>query len=646
MITLQGLGIHFGKNVLFDNVSLQFNPGNRYGIVGANGCGKSTLLKVIGGSVTPESGSVVIPNELRLGFLEQNQFEYENNRIIDVVLMGKKPLWKAITEKEEILSSGAEIDSKLGERLAELEIIISDHDGYQAETTAGTILTGLGIASEQHENLLSSLSGGYKLRVLMAKVLFSEPDVLLLDEPSNHLDIMSIGWLEEYLNAFKGTLLVVSHDHVFLNNVATHIVDIDYNTIKVYTGNYQSFSRAKATDQEGKGKEIEKLEKRRDELQKFITRFQAKATKARQASSKAKQIEKIDIPDIIHSSRIAPRFKFEIARPSGKTALKINNVSKSFGEKVVLKDVSFDLHRGERLAIIGQNGIGKSTLLKILLNIYEDYSGSVELGHEVAIGYFAQDHHELIPSKTTPYEWLYGFGPGETIGTIRGLLGRVLLSGDEVHKSGGALSGGEAARLIFSRIMLEKPNLMILDEPTNHLDLESIEALETALAEYPGTIIFVSHNRYFVQKIATSILEMRSDGFNLFRGDYNEYLRKCGPDYLDRQTQQAASPSSNKEKQVTVEKEEYRSWQKELQRVEKKLSTIEGQISNLESELEKVDVHLANPELYKDRDSPLVKQYNWDKKKIALSLQKKMQQWEKLHEEKDQMVNKYQEVVS
>lgn len=633
MISIQNLGINFGQNVLFENVTFQFNPGNRYGIVGANGSGKSTLLRVIAGTMQSETGSVVIPSGIKLGFLQQNQFEFEKTRIIDVVLMGDSILWQAFGKKEEILSSGKEINALTGKELAELEMTIADRNGYQAETDAGEILAGLGIATSQQENLLSSLSGGYKLRVLLAQILFSKPEVLLLDEPTNHLDILSIAWLEEYLIKYSGTLLLVSHDHVFLNNVSTHIVDIDYQTIKIYPGNYDRFTTAKLEDEERIGKEIGKKEKKRDEMQKFIDRFQAKATKARQASSKAKQIEKIDIPDIVRSSRIAPRFRIGITRPSGRVVLKLDAISKAFGEHKVLNNLSLTLQRGERIAVIGPNGIGKSTLLKIITGQHKDYSGNLEFGHEVYTGYFAQDHKDLIPPGTTPYEWLYQFGPGETIGTIRGLLGMVLLSGDDVHKSSEALSGGEAARLIFSRLMLEKPNLLLLDEPTNHLDLESIEALETALKEYPGTIIFVSHNRHFVKNVATSVLELKAEGFDFFNGKYDEYLEQKGEDHLNREqvvgkSKKATVTLSTKQKKLN--QQEIRNYRKEIQKKKKQVNTIEENIAILEKEIKTIESILADPKLYRKKNNPDVEQYLSEKISLSGQLKKEMQKWERL----------------
>ena len=531
MISLSNLGKHFGDQTLFQGVTLQFNPGERYGIVGANGSGKSTLLKILCREESASEGEISIPRRARLGVLEQDHFQYENERILSVVMMGNAVLWEAMAEKELILGRAEEHFD--GDRYSELEDIILRGDGYTLESRAGEILEGLGIPTESHEMLLSTLSGGFKLRVLLAKVLASQPDVLLLDEPTNHLDIVSIRWLEKFLDDYRGAALMVSHDHRFLDNVATSIVDVDYATVKAYPGNYQNFVRAKREERERREREIAKREAKIAEQRAFVERFRAKATKARQAQSKLKAIDRIEIESLPQSSRRYPRFRFRQRRPSGRQVLAIEGIAKSYGDNRVLDDVSLTVMRGERIAIIGPNGIGKSTLLKLVMGELEADAGSVEWGYETYPGYVAQDQKAQIGSHNQTVEaWFTDVCPSETIGFVKGQLGAVLFSGDETDKKLTALSGGEAARLIFAQQVVAQPNALVLDEPTNHLDLEAIEALVSALKAYDGTLLFVSHDRWFVGDLATRVIEITAGGINDFPGSYDEYLERCGDDHL------------------------------------------------------------------------------------------------------------------
>ncbi len=533
MITLSNLSQFYGEQTLFEGVSLQFNPAERYGIVGANGSGKSTLLRLIGGDELPSGGEIAIPKRCRLGVLRQDHFRHEEQRILDVVMMGDRELWSAMVEKEAVLAhADVEFD---GDRYAALEELVVHRDGYSLEARAAEILEGLGIVAAVHHDPLGTLSGGFKLRVLLAQVLAAAPDVLVLDEPTNHLDILSIRWLEKFLvSTFAGCTLVVSHDHRFLDNVASHIVDVDYETITVYPGNYQSFVEQKREDRERREREIEKREKEIAHHKEFVERFRYKASKARQAQSKIKLIEKIEIEPLPQSSRRYPSFRFRPRRPSGKQVVAIEGVAKSYGDLAVLRGVGLTIARGERVAIIGPNGIGKSTLLKILMAQVPPDAGRVEWGYETHPGYFAQDHRaQLGAERKTIEDWLWEFCPGEPIGFVRGHLGAVLFSGDEVKKRLVSLSGGEAARLLFARFVIEQPNVLVLDEPTNHLDLEAIESLVDGLRSYDGTILFVSHDRWFVSEIATRIIEISARGINDFPGTYEEYLERLGDDHLD-----------------------------------------------------------------------------------------------------------------
>jgi ATPase subunit of ABC transporter with duplicated ATPase domains len=532
MITISSLAKTFGAQVLFEGVSLQLSEGCRYGLVGANGSGKSTFLRILAGETDPSEGAVSIPRRARVGLLRQDHFEYEDVPILDVVLMGNGELWEAIQAKDAILARAE--DHFDAERYAAAEDIVLHYDGYSVEARAAEILEGLGIPGEVHRRPLSTLSGGFKLRVLLAQTLAADPDVLLLDEPTNHLDILSIRWLEKFLQEFEGTAVVISHDHRFLDNVSTDILDVDYELITLYPGDYSSFQAAKREERERKETEIARREREIADKQAFVDRFRAKASKARQAQSRIKQIERIEIERLPQSSRRWPTFRFRQRRASGKIALSAHGVSKAFGERQVLKDVSLEVKRGDRLAILGPNGIGKSTLLKILVGRLEPDAGEVEWGYEAHPGWFAQDHREQLgDGKQTAESWLWEACPGEGIGFVRGQLGLVLFSGDEAHKPVGKLSGGEAARLVFARLAVEKPNVLVLDEPTNHLDLEAIESLVEGLAAFDGTVILVSHDRWFVREVADRILEIEAHGIRDFHGGYDEYVAACGDDHLD-----------------------------------------------------------------------------------------------------------------
>ncbi len=533
MLELKNIKLEYGDRALFANVNLQLFPGQRYGLVGANGTGKSSLLRMITGEINAFDGELNWPKNIKLGYLQQDHFAYEKQRIIDVVVQGNSELWAARQIQDQLTKKG-DMDMQEAQMYAEAEEVILQQDGYAAESEAARMLDGLGIPVEQHEEPLNVLSGGYKLRVLMAQMLFGQPDILLLDEPTNHLDIYSIKWLENYLLQFPGMLLVVSHDHLFLNGVCTKILDVDFGTIREYTGNYDTFTEAKALEHEQIEKAIASQEKKKAELQDFINRFRAKARQASMAQSRVKQLEKMEEIELLPSSRRYPQFSFEPHAQSGRTTLGVENLSMSFGDKRVLHQLNFEVERGDRVAIIGPNGVGKSTLLKILMKQLEPSQGSFEWGHEAKPGYFAQDYHDDLSGDISAYEWLYSYDATASIGLIRNLLGRMLFSGDDVHSKVTALSGGEATRLIFARLMLVENNVLILDEPTNHLDLEAIEMLTDALASYKGTLLLVSHNRFLVSKVATRIIELKPEGLLDFKGTYSEYLEKHGEDHLDR----------------------------------------------------------------------------------------------------------------
>jgi ATPase subunit of ABC transporter with duplicated ATPase domains len=639
MIAVTDLGKSYGQQTLFEGVSLQFNPGNKYGLVGANGSGKSTFLKILTGEELQSEGDINMPKRLKLGVLQQDHYRYEHMPILEVAMMGNHEVWEAMVEKERLLENAAEeFDA---DRYADVEDLILRHDGYTLEARAGEVLEGLGIQTEIHRNPLSTLSGGFKLRVLLAQVLAADPDALLLDEPTNHLDILSIRWLEKFLEDYKGLALVISHDHRFLDNICTHIVDVDYETIMIYPGNYTAFMEAKSGNRDRKEAEIEKREAEIARHKEFVDRFKAKATKARQAQSKMKMIGKIVIERLPQSSRRYPTFKFKQVRPSGRQVLELEGISKSYGDKQVLKDVSLRVERGDRIAIIGPNGIGKSTLLKIAVGDVEADGGQVEWGYETHPGYFSQDHNEVPKgSKQTVEAWLWDFIPGEVIGVVRGNLGMVMFSGDDVKKPVGSLSGGEAARLVFCKLSVTKPNVLILDEPTNHLDLEAIEALVDGLLEYDGTLIFVSHDRWFVSKLANRILEISPKGIQDFRGTYEEYLERLGDDHLDaeavlrmrreqKKKTQAAATAAKADADPAEEKKRQK-LQKDLAR---RRDEVTAEVEKSEARVHAINELFCDPTFFDRTSRDQVKKLEQEQKTLSEKVEKLMGEWEKIEEQ-------------
>ena len=551
MITLSNLGKRFADRTLFSGVSFQLNSGERYGLVGANGSGKTTLLNILTGDHEASEGSLSIPQRLKLGVLRQDHFLFEDQKILSVALMGNSMLWNVMVKRNELLDNAENTFD--ADRFAELEDEFQRLGGYSAEAHASSILEGLGLPTEVHHDPLSTLSGGFKLRVLLAQVLASTPDVLLLDEPTNHLDILSIRWLETFLRDFDGPAVIISHDHRFLDNVSTYILDVDYQTVTMYKGHYSAFISAKRLERDRREKEISNREKEISHHQQFVDRFKAKASKARQAGSKQRMIEKMaeDIVELPKTSRRYPVFRFEKHRDSGRDALRLTGIKKAYNDNEVLHGVDLLVQRGDRLAIMGPNGIGKSTLLKIAVGNISADEGDIEWGYETHPGYFAQDQEEdFHPTNATAEQWIRQHFPEQTIGAVRKRLGMVLFSGDDVEKPLSALSGGEAARLVFARLALFQPNVLVLDEPTNHLDLESIESLVTGLKQYQGTLIFVSHDRWFVSQLATRIVEVKPNEIIDYHGSYEEYVHYCGDDHLDadRVVLKARREKRNREK--------------------------------------------------------------------------------------------------
>jgi ATPase subunit of ABC transporter with duplicated ATPase domains len=653
MISVSNLAMEYGARTLFRDASFQLNPGERYGLVGANGSGKTTLLRILAGDIEAADGTVAVPKSARLGVLRQDQFLYEEHEILSVALMGHPELWRVMVEKEALLARAHEHFDM--DRFAELEDTFQRLNGYTAETRAATILEGLGLPTEIHHQPLSTLSGGFKLRVLLAQVLAGAPDVLLLDEPTNHLDIISIRWLEKFLLAFSGPVVVISHDHRFLDNVASHILDVDYQTVTKYTGNYGLFIDQKVAERERREKEIEGRQKEIAHHQKFVDRFRAKNSKARQAQSKVRMIERIadQLVELPGSSRRYPKFRFTQRRPSGKDVLRLRGVKKSFGDNEVLHGVDLQVARGDRLVIIGPNGIGKSTLLKIAVDRLEADSGSVEWGYGTEAGYFAQDHHEqLKDSDVSAERWLWDFCPGRDRGYVRGQLGLMLFSGDEGEKSVGALSGGEAARLVFARLMLEQPNVLVLDEPTNHLDLEAIEALVAALQEYDGTLILVSHDRWFVSQLATRVVEISATGIRDYPGTYDEYVHACGDDHLDADVVLKTRRDNGRRRKPDdtgaagaagapgnrPARERAADPAADVRRLEAKRAEVTAEIEGVERRIAELDESFCEPDLYAAANADTVAAARLERDQLQQRLDELFAAWEAVEADLSQRI--------
>jgi ATPase subunit of ABC transporter with duplicated ATPase domains len=526
LISTANITMQFGAKPLFENISAKFGDGNRYGLIGANGSGKSTLMKILGGDLEPSSGNVSVDADERLGKLRQDQFAFENHTVLDTVIMGHAELWEVKQERDRIYAL-ANMSEEDGMRVAELEIIFGELDGYTAEARAGELLLGLGIPIEQHTGLMSAVAPGWKLRVLLAQVLFADPDIMLLDEPTNNLDINTIRWLEELLNQRTSTMIIISHDRHFLNSICTHMADLDYGELRVYPGNYDEYMTASTQARERLYADNAKKKAQIADLQTFVSRFSANASKAKQATSRAKQIEKIKLEEVKPSSRVSPFIRFGQEKKLYRLALEVQGLSKSFGELSLLSDLNLTIEVGERVAIIGPNGIGKSTLLRCLMGELKPDAGTVKWSENAALGYYAQDHAADFAKDMSLFDWMEQWRkPRDDEQAIRATLGRMLFSSDETGKSVKVLSGGEQGRMLFGKLMQQQPNIMLLDEPTNHLDMEAIEALNLALENYPGTLLFVSHDREFVSSLATRIIELTPHGIVNFNGNYEDYLQR------------------------------------------------------------------------------------------------------------------------
>jgi len=527
VISVDNVAMRFGSKVLFDEVTATFSMGRRYGLTGPNGAGKSTFMKLLTGETQPQKGNVVRPK--KLGVLRQDQFAFDKFRVIDTVVMGNARLWSALEERD-LYYAKAEMTDADGMRLGELEGVVGEEDGYEAESHAAILLQGLDIPDELHQRAMGELQGGQKVRVLLAQALFGNPEALLLDEPTNHLDLDSIHWLRDFLLRYEGTLVVISHDRHFLNSVCTHIADIDYQTIITYTGGYDDMVLAKTQIRARAEADNEQRDKKIAQLNDFIARFSA-GTRSSQVQSRRKEVERLQTTELARSNIQRPYIKFAMNRPSGRTALEYKQLSKAFGDQQIFSKFTGVISRGEKIVLVGRNGAGKTTMLKALLSDAPGFgaspaaldTGSLRWGHEVAIGYFPQDHNGLIQKGMTAVEWLHQFDPDASRQDIHGLLGQMLFSGEEGMKPTDALSGGETARLLFCRIMLLKPNVLILDEPTNHLDLEAINALNIALQKFDGTVLLVTHDQDLMEEVGTRVWHFDHGRIDDFKGAYEEY---------------------------------------------------------------------------------------------------------------------------
>ena len=632
MISLVGLGKHYGGHTLFEGVSLMLQPGSRYGLVGANGSGKTTLLNILCGDEHASDGSVVIAKNLRLGVLRQDRFASDEARIVDVTMAGDEQVFAALQEREHTSDP---------HRLAELDDVVVANEGWSLRSRAATILEGLGIPSAQHELPLRALSGGFKLRVLLAQVLAGRPDALLLDEPTNHLDILSIRWLEKFLASYAGCAVVISHDQRFMENVATDILDVDYGTVTPYPLTFAKFLAEKELRRVQKEAEIDNRLEAIEHKRSFVERFGAKATKAKQAQSRMKQIEKLEagLEELPTSSRRTPLFRFDVGRQTGKDVLDVKGLAKSFGDKHVLTDVSLQVRRGERLAIVGPNGAGKSTLLKIVTGALAADAGSVKWGHEVQVGYFAQDHKDLLTrASDTPLTFLERESPDSATAFVRGHLGRVLFSGDDVKKSVHALSGGEAARLVLASLIVKKPNVLLLDEPTKHLDLEAIHALVAALQAFQGTLVFVSHDRWFVSQLAARIVEIkpRDDknpgGLNDFPGTWQEYLAFSGDDHLDADavSLKAKRERTSNDDGASASYEDTKKKKALKQSLEKKREKLLAELEKREARREHIRALWCTDSFYEKTPALELQQLNDEEAALTGTIDRLVADWERI----------------
>ena len=530
MLSVSDLSVQFGEKPLYENVSLRFTAGNCYGIIGANGTGKTTLISAIAGDLEPNTGTVTLDTGCRMGVLRQHNEGLGEIRALDVVLQGYAEVWD-IQEQMDALYTKEDFSDADGETVAKLQERFDELDGYSQESNAAEVLTNLGVDPDEHDKNYGELDDALRVRVLLAQAIFSRPDLLLLDEPTNNLDIETIAWLEQFLADYDGCIIVVSHDRHFLNRVCTHVCDVDFRTIRSFVGNWDVYAATEQLARAQRSKEAARIEAQVEKLKTFVQRFKSNAARSRQATSRTKQIDQLSSQKVVPSSRVAPRIRFVQSKSSGQDVIQAENLSFAWPDgPQIVNGLDLRIDRGDRLAIVGRNGIGKSSLIRLLLGEAPPDGGNIEWGSTTARGYFPQDSKHLFEAGTTILDWISQFTDTQEINLMRAMLGRMLFGGDDAKKDVGVLSGGERVRCLLSMLMLQEPNVLVLDEPTNHLDLESIEALQEALTEYPGTLVFVSHDRQFVDAVATRALVMTNDGVEDWRGNYSDYRAAKGMD--------------------------------------------------------------------------------------------------------------------
>ena len=624
--------MRYGAKILFDNAQLQLLPGEHIGLIGANGSGKSTFLKILSSTEQPTSGSIIWPSGVKVGILEQDFEKYEGLKLLDIVISGQKELYEISLELDK-MNQLEEFDEEISIVYANLEERFSSLGGYIAQSEAARLLDGLGLTQDKHEGTIDLLSGGFKLRVLLAKLLYSDPDVLLLDEPTNHLDLYSIRWLENYLLKYKGILVVTSHDREFIDNVANAILDVDFGAVTKYKGNYSQYLRQVEEKKAYNEAILAKNDKKRDEMLDFVNRFKAKATKAKQAQSRMRMIEKMDSDMDQHrkgiSSRHSPKIKFLSDKSTGVVPFKIKSVSKSYGENKVLNDVNFEVERGNKIAVIGPNGVGKSTLLKIIVSELEADQGECQIGHNVELAYLPQDMESAVQGGGTVLDWFQANSEPKSLTEHRKVLGSLLFSGDDALKKVKTLSGGERARLILAQMVDKRANVLVLDEPTNHLDMEAIDNLIEALNEFKGTVIFVSHNRHFVASIATRVIEIGETEIKDILGGYDDYLFQTQRDHLNRNvslkkrnndTKDAAEKEFSEEEKIKLREQE--------KKLKKEVKAFENDISKYEKTLEKLHVKISDPSMYEGNKNEELTDLNKKNKEAEDDLSKIMKDWE------------------
>jgi ATPase subunit of ABC transporter with duplicated ATPase domains len=526
MLAVNNLSLQFGKRVLFDEVNLRFVGGNCYGVIGANGAGKSTFLKILSGEIDPTRGNVSIDPGKRMAVLRQNHYEFDKVPVIDTVMMGHARLWSLMQERDAVYAK-PDFSEEDGHRASELEAEFAEMNGWNAQSDAAALLSGLGIAEADHYKLVMELNGHEKVRVLLAQAIYGNPDILILDEPTNDLDIHTVSWLEDFLLEFKNTVIVVSHDRHFLDTVCTHIVDIDFSAIRMYTGNYSFWYQSSQLALAQRSAANKKAEDKKKELQEFIMRFSANASKSKQATSRRKLLEKINVDDIQPSSRKYPAIIFQQKRVAGDQILHVENLSYSLGDTQMFRNLDFYVRKGDKIAFLSQDSLAITSLFQILAGELKQDEGTFKYGQTITPGYLPLNNEQYFKSKDNLIDWLRQFAETEENKEevyVRGFLGKMLFSGEEVFKKSNVLSGGEKMRCMISRVMLATPNLLILDEPTNHLDLESITAFNNALKDFPGTVLFTSHDHEFVQTVANRIIEISPNGFIDRLMTYDEYV--------------------------------------------------------------------------------------------------------------------------